>query len=175
MNAVNIMPEVIRLGPLGWVPNNPRLPVLFYHDAIPSDGIEHAIGFEGAFGLHGWPAQWRGGIYDFHHYHSNAHEVLGVVSGSAWLMLGGPGGRLVRFKAGDVVVLPAGTGHRRVEASDDFVVVGAYPPGQRWNLCRESDGPPAEAVLARIARVPFPSSDPVYGDEGPLIALWRHG
>ncbi len=162
--------ERIRLQPNGWVPNNQRLPVLVYRRALDLAGRDPAA-FEALSGGNGWPAQWRNGIYPYHHYHSTAHEVLGIVRGTARLVLGGPAGRGMSVAAGDVLVLPCGTGHCRVQASDDFLVVGAYPAGQEWDICRRA---PTPAMVARMARLPFPASDPLGGARGVLVSAW-HG
>ena len=73
---------------------------------------------------------------------------------------------------GDVIVLPAGTGHRKLESSSDFLVVGAYPPGFSADLLR---GEPGERPGSdeRIARVPLPRTDPVGGQGGPVLENWR--
>jgi uncharacterized protein YjlB len=152
----------------GGIPNS-RLPLLVYGGALASDAGAHA--YEELFAEHGWLGAWRDGIYPFHHFHSTAHEVLGIASGSAEVMLGGPEGRRFELRAGDVVVLPAGTGHCNLGSSPGLLVVGAYPNGMDWDLRR---GDPAEhdEVLANIARVPLPDQDPVHGEGGPLIEVW---
>jgi uncharacterized protein YjlB len=152
-------PETRTFDDDGSIPNS-TLPVLIYPGAL--DGDAGAAAFEGRFAEHGWRGSWRDGIYPFHHFHSTAHEVLGIVAGRASVMLGGPRGRRFELRAGDVVVLPAGTGHCNLGSSPDLLVVGAYPNGMRWDLRR---GDPAEhdEVLANIARVPVPDADPVQG------------
>jgi uncharacterized protein YjlB len=152
----------------GSIPNS-SLPVLVYRAALePGAG---AGAYEELFAGHGWLGAWRDGIFPFHHFHSTAHEVLGIVRGTARVTLGGPQGRQFELSARDVVVLPAGTGHRNTGSSSDLLVVGAYPNGMRWDLRR---GDPAERdeVLSNIAQVPLPDQDPVAGIRGPLVELW---
>jgi len=156
----------------GWVPNNPRLPVLVYPKAIAVQGDDPAALLEQTFSANGWPPQWRYGIYDFHHYHTKGHEVLGIASGHARLMLGGPGGQVLQVSAGDVLLLPAGTGHCNLDCSDDFLVVGAYPPGQHADICREA---PSAAQLQDIDMLPFPDRDPVQGAHGAVSEYWCKG
>lgn len=152
-----------------WVPNNPQLPVLVYSSAIALEGDDPAALFEQTFRANGWPPQFRYHVYDFHHYHTQGHEVLGIAQGHARLMLGGPGGREVQVSAGDVLLLPVGTGHCSLESSPDFLVVGAYPPGQQGDICTEA---PNAEQLQNLANVKFPQQDPVQGEQGALLQHW---
>jgi uncharacterized protein YjlB len=152
----------------GGIPNS-RLQVLVYHGV---EAARDASGCRELFARNGWLGAWEDGIYPFHHFHSTAHEVLGIVAGSAAVVLGGPRGRRVEVARGDVLVLPAGTGHCNAGSSADLLVVGAYPGGM-WCDLRRGDPAERDEALANIAAVPLPDADPVHGSGGPLGALWR--
>ncbi len=159
--------EKLRLSRNGWMPNNERLPVLLYRRAFLDRDVADRM--EDAFKRNFWPAQWRNGVYSFHHYHSTAHEVLGFAAGSARLTLGGEGGHDMTVGSGDVLVLPAGTGHCLVRAEPNFLVVGAYPVGQDWDICRAA---PDTMALDRMRNLSFPQSDPLTGKGGELVHAW---
>jgi uncharacterized protein YjlB len=152
----------------GGIPNSP-LPVLVYHDV---EQVRDARSCEALFARHRWLGAWRDGIFPFHHFHSTAHEVLGIVAGRATVVLGGPRGRRFEVRPGDVLVLPAGTSHCNAGSSGDLLVVGAYPDGMEWDL-RRGDPTEHDEVLANIRAVPLPAADPVHGPDGALGALWR--
>lgn len=161
--------ETFMLRSNGWVPNNQHLPVILYRNVLES-GVGREDVYEHLFGQNGWPARWRNGVYSFHHYHSLGHEVLGFSNGSARLILGGPEGREVEVRGGDVALLPAGTGHCNVGSTDDFTVIGAYPPSQSFDVLRSA---PSAEQLARINALTFPSIDPVQGKGGSLSREWH--
>jgi len=152
----------------GRYPNNAHLPVLFYEAALEPDAGADA--WEERVAAHGWAGGWRNGIFSFHHYHSTAHEVLGVAQGEVTVQVGGPSGPHVGLSAGDAVVLPAGVAHRNVEASG-LLVVGAYADGRDWDLKRGAPDDRPEADH-NIEQVPRPSADPIYGRTGPLLQHW---
>ncbi|AHM62145.1 cupin 2 barrel domain-containing protein [Flammeovirgaceae bacterium 311] len=154
----------------GKIPNNPKLPLLLYrHVYSSSEGT--LTKFKQVFEENSWGGSWTNGIYNYHHYHSTAHEVLGVYSGKATIIFGGPGGQEVEVETGDMVVIPAGVGHCCKWASDDFKVVGAYPKGQEdYDVCTEKDNP--EEKKQNIERVALPQTDPVGGKNGPLVQEW---
>jgi uncharacterized protein YjlB len=166
-------PNTFRFKDDGVIPNHPRWSLVLYRTPVQFPAsLDPAAVLEDLFERNGWDESWRNGIYHYVHYHSRIHEVLGVARGSATVRFGGAKGRRLKLKAGDVAVIPAGTGHQCLGASDDFLVVGAYPAAGEYDECR---GSPEERERARLTvpKVPRPRKDPVYGLEGPLIRLWR--
>jgi uncharacterized protein YjlB len=163
--------EAITFAADGDIPNNPRLPLLLYRGVLPLEG-DAAQACQDRFAGHGWTGGWRNGLFSYHHFHTTAHEVLGIVRGEARVRFGGPGGRTVAVAAGDVVVVPAGVGHKNEGASPDLLVIGAYADGRERDLCRGGESSlPKQA--ATIAAVPIPDADPVAGRDGPLPQRWR--
>lgn len=156
----------------GDIPNHPRWPLLVYPGALALSGPDPAAIFERTFSRNRWPAAWRNGVFPFHHYHSNAHEVLGIYSGEVTVQLGGDAGVRITARAGDVLVLPAGTGHKKIASRGELGVVGAYPEGQDPDTCTPLTANGKRSADA-IARVPMPACDPVLGKDGPLFAHWR--
>jgi len=154
----------------GDIPNHTHLPLIVYSRAI-EPAADMAAAFEQLFHSHGWGGTWRNGIFPFHHYHSTAHEVLGIAAGEAEVRFGGEAGETVRVRAGDAVLIPAGVGHKRLSASPDLLVIGAYPAGQRADLMREGAEDKA-SIRERIAEVSRPATDPVAGVTGPMTHLW---
>jgi uncharacterized protein YjlB len=155
----------------GLVPNNP-MPFLVYKRAIAVANTHPEKTIEGLFGANGWGDMWRNGVYDYLHYHATVHEALGVARGHAMVQFGGDGGKAIEISAGDVAILPAGTGHQCLSASRDFSVVGAYPPGPQMHVTRPTPENYAKA-LKTIPAVKLPNTDPVTGAGGALVRLWK--
>jgi uncharacterized protein YjlB len=155
----------------GIVPNNP-MPFLVYKDAVDVANGHPEKTIEGLFGANGWGDMWRNGVYDYLHYHATVHEALGVARGHARVRFGGDSGKEFEMSAGDVVVLPAGTGHQCLSATGDFCVIGAYPPGPKMQVTRPTPENHRKA-LKTIPQVPLPKTDPVMGEDGPLTRLWK--
>lgn len=168
-----IAPETHLFSDDGVIPNNPRLPLLVYRGCIDLKGTaDPEAVIERTFFKNKWGDIWRNGIYPYAQYHSMTHETMGLARGRAKVRFGGSGGRDIDLLSGDVVVLPAGTGHQGLWASPDLIIVGAYPPNGRYDLCLGSKAEYAKATAA-IPRVPLPATDPVFGLDGPLKQLWR--
>jgi len=155
----------------GMVPNS-AMPFLLYKGAIALDHGHPERTIEERFAANGWGQSWRNGIYDYLHYHATVHEVLGVARGRALVQFGGDHGEEFEIRRGDVAILPAGTGHQCLSASEDFSVVGAYPPGPQMRISKPT---PENYVLATqtLPLVTLPETDPVYGSDGPLVKLWK--
>jgi len=171
--AVKTAPVTFKFADDGSIPNNAALPLVLYRGAVDLTGSpdpEELI--EKTFAGNGWGQMWRNGIYSYVHYHSTIHEAMGIARGRATVRFGGENGEAIELAAGDVVILPAGTGHQKLAQSAELVVIGAYPPTGSFNLCLGSKAERNTALTA-IPKVPIPAADPVFGAEGPLLALWR--
>jgi uncharacterized protein YjlB len=158
--------ETYRFTDDGCFPNS-ALPLLVYRQVLAVDPTT----MEHAFAANGWSKAWKNGIFTYHHFHSTAHEVLGIAAGEVQVALGGPSGQTMTLRAGDVVVIPAGVGHRNVGQTRDLLVVGAYP-GEAHYDTRRGDPKEHDVVLQNIRAVQLPVCDPVTGAEGPLLKLW---
>lgn len=155
----------------GSIPNNPNLPLLFYPGAL-GEAEREPSRCKDLLAGNGWGGAWVNGVFPYHHYHSTSHEVLCVISGSASIAFGGPEGEVVEVEAGDVVVIPAGVGHKNEGASGDFSVIGAYPRGQEAYDLRTGEGGERPEVLENIRSVGLPQADPLHGERGPLVDRW---
>ncbi|THB72784.1 MAG: hypothetical protein D6B25_16140 [Desulfobulbaceae bacterium] len=154
----------------GNFPNNGKLPLLVYHNVFVGNEITPEA-FENRFNSSHWPSAWRNGLFSYHHFHSTAHEALGIYSGQVQICFGGPGGTILKGRPGDAIIIPAGVSHCCVDQSTDLAIVGAYPAGTRPNMCSgtEKDYP---RVSREIDLVPLPAADPLFGRNGILFDHW---
>ncbi len=151
----------------GQVPNNLRFPAVLVRNALGGENDDGAV--RALMEENGWTGTWTWRVFDYHHFHPDAFEALAVTRGGATLMLGGPQGETVEVEAGDVMILPPGFGHCQIEMREGFQICGAYPPGQEdYTVVRGTDGY-GDAMLAQIAAVPPPKTDPIWGGNGPLL------
>lgn len=163
-------PEMLYFKDDGVTPNS-HLPLLRYKGAFSERGLDGASWLEQKFYSNNWSNSWRNGIFDFQHYHSIAHEVLGIYSGEANVLLGGENGEIVKVTAGDIIVIPAGVGHKNL-GSENLGVVGAYPGGMQVDIVRSTpDQRPR--VDQNIAKVPLPKQDPFHGEQDGLLNIWK--
>lgn len=155
----------------GVFPNNADLPVLVYRSVLELPVLFPSKHIVKLFKNNGWENAWKDGVYDFHHYHSKTHEVLGVYKGYTTLLIGGKNGIRIRLQKGDVIIIPAGVAHKNIEPEAPFKCVGAYPKGFFFDM---KTGEPSERPKAdqNIAAVPIPPSDPVFGINGELKKYW---
>lgn len=163
--------ETFRFEDDGSIPNNPKLPLLLYTAALSNHNSDPASVKE-LLNRNGWSGVWINGIYSYHHYHSTAHEILVVTGGSATVKFGGEQGEEVQIQKSDAVVIPAGVGHCKINSSMGFRVVGAYPDGQEWDLCK-GKAQERPQVLENIKSVPLPKADPITGKQEPLFTYWE--
>lgn len=155
----------------GQFPNS-NLPVLIYKAAVILPDKHAATIIEDVFKKNNWTNAWRNGIYNYHHYHSITHEVLGVYEGNTIVQLGGPKGITTLIEKGDVIIIPAGVAHKNMGPETNFKCVGAYPCGSTYDM---NYGKPDERPKAdnNIKKVALPDADPVYGKFGYLVNSWK--
>lgn len=169
MQTANI--EQIVLQDDGVFPNS-RYPALLYKGILDIPMLFPATHIKHLFQKHGWSKSWDAGIFEYHHYHSTSHEVLGIYKGHTKLQLGGPGGPVIFIEKGDVLVIPAGVAHKNLGAENAVGVVGAYPDGRDYDM---NYGKPGErpATDENIKKVPIPANDPVFGRDKGIFKIWK--
>lgn len=168
--------EIFALPPSEGIPNSP-LPLIIYRQALmpKPDRDESVAHVKALLGRNGWEIAWytEKGLHPFHHYHSNAHEIVWVARGRQRGVFGGPGGVETVVAAGDLIVLPAGVGHFGLEKSDDLYMIGGFPSGEPYGNIMRGAADEQAKVADELLQVPVLTRDPLTGGEGPLTEAWR--
>lgn len=154
-----------------YFPGNPRFPLLIYKNVISQIPVS-AQDTQTLLQQNNWGSSWIDSIYDFHHYHSNTHEVLVIISGTCLVQFGGEKGPKYTVTPGDVVIIPAGVAHKSIEMSDDFQCIGAYPFDIEFDMNYGTQEEYDEAVQS-IKKVALPAKDPVLGEQGLMFDYWK--
>ena len=148
------------------------MPLLIYRQALDVEAPDLIEQVQKLLEENQWDGSWMDSMYDFHHYHSTAHEVLAICGGQAEVRLR----RRLRDHQDDLGGRRRSSSRRASPTSGStaggaFVVVGAYPQGQGYDMCYGEEGERPKTD-ENIARVPLPKADPVYGPDGPLMHYW---
>ncbi|MDB5272077.1 MAG: cupin protein [Chitinophagaceae bacterium] len=162
--------EVVQFCDDGVFPNN-SLPVLFYRGVLDLPLVLAAHVIKSLFVQNGWRNIWENGIYEYQHYHSSTHEVMGVLKGKTTLLLGGEKGVELSIQRGDVLIIPAGVAHRNLQSQYAITCVGAYSQGDRYDILYGNPGDRPKADH-NIHAVPLPELDPVFGLRGDMKEYW---
>jgi uncharacterized protein YjlB len=154
----------------GVYPNS-SLPVLFYKGVLDLPKLFAAAYVKRLFKKHNWSNSWVYGIFEYHHYHSITHEVLGAIDGETKMKLGGNKGITLTLGKGDVLIIPAGVAHKNLGRESQVKCVGAYPQGMDYDINYGNVGE-RPAADKNIRMVPMPGQDPVFGKKGGLSLYW---
>lgn len=156
----------------GVFPNNSSLPVIHYKKVFSIPSFFAARAIKKHFAAHGWTNSWKGTIHHVNHYYSTTHLVLGAYRGRAELMLGGDKGIRIWFEEGDVLTIPAGVAHKKLDPTAHMSCIGAYPEGRSVDLMvgARNERPAADRSIELI---PLPRKDPVFGADGELMFHWK--
>lgn len=165
-----MQPELHHFKPSSGVPNS-DLPLVFWRNRVPA-GVEGGEAVCALYRRNSWASVWIYSVFQFWHFHTHGHEVLSCVSGSARIALGGDNGIIADVSVGDVTIIPAGVGHKRLSSSADFLMAGGYPPGQSGNIVRPGDLDSAK-IAAEIGTVALPKTDPITGRADGIVEIWQ--
>ena len=132
-------PELFRFRDDGETPNNPRLPLVVYRGAVRLD--------RGTIPLRSSRRPSPATAGAIRGATASMTSCISIPRPTKCWASPAAGSRAIRRRqglqhhlaAGDVVVLPAGTGHRRIRASRDLLVVGAYPAGGSYDEPRPEE------------------------------------
>lgn len=71
-----------------------------------------------------------------------------------------------------MALLPAGTAHKKLESTNDFQIVGAYPNGADFDM-EKGDEDKYEELKTLSQQVSIPAFDPIDGKQGAVQKYWQ--
>lgn len=163
--------EVYHLKDDGVFPNN-ALPVIVYKRVLDLPALFASNTVRKIFRDNNWKNSWKSGVFTYHHYHSNTHEVLGIIKGKSTLLLGGEHGLKIEVSKGDVLIIPAGVAHKNLGKENQITCIGAYPEGTNYDILygKKDERPAADAAIKKLIK---PLTDPVFGIKGGIAEHWK--
>jgi uncharacterized protein YjlB len=156
----------------GIFPNS-VLPVLLNRNVLKLPFLFPGDFIKKIFENNNWRNAWKAGIFTYHHYHSNTHEVLCAYKGKTKILVGGESGNLIEIQKGEVLIIPAGVAYKNLGSENQVGVIGAYSGGKKYDIKygRKDERPEADT---NIENVPIPKTDPVWGAFSGLVKIWEN-